>query len=144
MSLDIEPRTQTTFIGTVDASTTPTYTVFKAPAACKVVTHKIYVTATGAVVAHATNVHTSTFNRVRAASATAIATQTTDSDIAGSAAIAANVPWNVPLTSDALAQLNAGDIIQWAPTEGGAAASGDLAGAAVTVEYSLGTGAGNA
>lgn len=140
MSLDIEPRTNTVFIGAVNASTAPIYNVFKVPAGAKVRVLAIYLTNGTAVEANASTIHTSTINRLRAASATAIASQTTDSDVAASAAIAADVPWEIPLTSDALAELNAGDVLQWAPTEGGGDGSGDLTEAAITVEYALGYG----
>lgn len=142
MSLDIMPLTHTVHIGTVDASATPIYNVFKAPAGCKVRLHAIYLTNGSAIAAHASDIHTSTINRVRAGAATAIASRTTDSDVSGSAAIAADVPWAITLTSAALSELNAGDVLQWAPTEGGTAASGDLTEAAITVEYSLGYGGG--
>ena len=142
MADSVAPNIAVCNVGAVDASATPTINVFKAPSTCKAVIHAIYIVSGTGVAAHATNVHTSVFNRLRAASATAIAERTTDTDIAGSAAIVVDVPWKVTLKSAALAELNAGDLLQWAPAEGGAAASGDLTEACVFVEWSPGTGTG--
>ena len=140
--MDRTPNVSVCNVGAVDASATPVINVFKAPNACKVTVHKIYLVNGSAIAAHATNIHTSTIKRLRAAAATTIATQTTDSDVSGSAAIAADTPWEIPLSSDALGELNADDVLQWFPTEGGTATSGDLTEAAIFVEWSAGTGAG--
>ena len=142
MPTALDVRTQSIQVAAVDASATPTIFVFKAPADNKCRIHKIYLTSKTAIAAHASNIHTSTINRYRAGSATAIASRTTDSDVAGSGAIVANVPWEIPLTSAALAELNAGDFIEWAPTEGGTATSGDLTFCLLTIEYSVGYGGG--
>lgn len=142
MAVDSGHLTQTTFIGTVDASAAPVYNVFAAPANEKVRVHAISMVNGTAHAAHASDIAKSSIKRIRAAAATEIASQTNDTDVSGYAAIAADTPWNIPLLSEALAELNGGDILQWFPTEGGTATSGDLTEAAIIVEYSIGYGGG--
>lgn len=142
MPTALDVRTHSVPVASVDASGTPTIYVFKAPADNKIRIHKIYLTSKTAIAAAAANIHTSLIKRYRAGSATSIATQTTDSDVAASAAIVANVPWNIPLLSAALSELNAGDVLEWCPTEGGEATSGDLTACMMTIEYSTGYGGG--
>ena len=142
MSSEITPNVCIANIGAVDASAAPVINVFKAPAGCYVTIHKIYLVNGTAVAAHATDILTASIKRLRAAAATEIASQTVDSDVTGYAAIAADVPWEITLLSAALAELNPGDVLQYFPTEGGTATSGDLTEAAIITEWSQGTGPG--
>ena len=134
--LDIAPNVSVTFIGAVDASGTPVHNVFYAPVRCTV--RALYMVNGSAVAAHATDIATQPVNRLRAAAGTAIATQTTATGTTGYAAIAADVPYAINLISDALAILAAGDVLQWAPTEGGTATSGDLTEAAFITVWTPG------
>jgi len=129
-------------MGAVDASGTP-LAFWRAPIKC--VINSIHLVTSSAVAAHATDIHTSTVTNLGSAGSgsTTVATQTTDSDVSGSAAITAKVPWPLTLSETAAAlEVAEGDVLQIAPTEGGTATSGDLADAAYTISYYPGAGIG--
>jgi hypothetical protein len=135
--MDYQAPVNTIHIGAVDASTAPVVNVFQAPCPCTV--RAIYLVNGLAIAAHATNCHISTIKRLRAAAPTTVAAQSTCTATSGYAAIAADVPWLIPLVSNALAVLQPGDILQWMPTEV-TAAYGDLTEAAIVVIWIPGTG----
>lgn len=135
-----DPRVAVAQLGTVDPTGSPVANIFKVPAACRGTVHKLYMVNGTAHAMHATNTNTVVVNRVRAAVATQIATQTNTTGTSGAAAIAADVPWEIPLDSDALAELQAGDVLQAVFTEG--AAGMDLSEVTMFTEWSPGTGPG--
>ena len=134
----------TIYMGTVDASATP-LAFWRAPCQCLI--ESIHLLTSSAIAADAANIHTSTVtNRgVAAAGSDVVATQTTDSDVAGSAAIVAKTPWALVMSSTlANREVAAGEVLEIAPTEGGTATSGDLANASYVINYRVGTGVGYA
>lgn len=141
MATELEPRIMNGAItGTTDPTGGKNCLIGKAPAACKGRLLKVYmVTATAKSLAANNNI-TVTLNRYRAGSATAIGSQTTDSDVATGVATTAYVPWEILLTSAALSELNASDVIMATVTEG--AAGQDLTEVAFFAEWVPGTGTG--
>lgn len=139
MASEISPQVNCVYLGTVDPSGSPEYFVGKAPAACKAKLLKCYVVNATARAKHGTDYNTFTLNRIRAAVATAIGSGSTE-DIAAGTALADMVPFEITLTSEALSELNAGDVLQMVFTEG--AADLDLTECSVICEWVPGTGKG--
>ena len=141
MATELEPRIMGGAItGTVDPTGGKNYLIGKVPTACKGRLLKVYmVTATGKV-AHASNGVTVALNRYRAGSATSIGSQSTLTGVSGYVAITAYTPWEVLLTSAALSELNASDVIMATVTEG--AAGQDLTEVSFFAEWVPGTGTG--
>lgn len=138
MALDLTPQVSCAVLGSVDPTGSPEYHLFKVPAACKAVVLGVSVINATARAVHATDINTFTLNRIRAASATAIGAVSTI-DVGGTA-LEADVPLAIALTSDALSELNAGDVLQLVCTEG--AVDMDLTEVSVFVEWLCGTGIG--
>jgi len=135
-------RTATIAAGAVDASATPVF-YWRAP--CQCVIDGIYLINSAAVAAHATDIATIAVTNLGTAGAGSdvVATRTTDSDVSGSAAIAANIAWEITKsTTAANLEVAAGEVLKIAPTEGGTATSGDLADATFQIDYLVGTGIG--
>jgi hypothetical protein len=130
-----------TYIGTVDASGTPLY-FLRVPEDCVLIDCG-WITS-NAIAAHAANIHTTTVtNRGQAAAGTTVvATKTTDSGVTGYEAITAKQAWVMTPASAAVAELSGDDVLEIAPTEGGAATSGDLADATFFLVYRPGHGVG--
>jgi len=140
MGSEIAPNVTTTHIGSVDPTGGKEYFVGKAPAACRAhVLAATVITATTRA-KHASNNNTFTLNRIRAAVATAIGSGTTDSDVATSVALAADTPFVINLSSAALGELAADDVLQLVVTEG--AVGQDLTEVACAIEWVCGTGEG--
>lgn len=140
MGSEIAPNVTVTHIGSVDPTGGKEYFVGKAPAACRAHVLKAYILTATARATNADNNNTFTLNRIRAASATAIGSGTTDSDVATGAALVADTPFEVALSSAAYGELAAGDVLQMAFTEG--AVGQDLTEVAVVIEWACGTGEG--
>lgn len=140
MALDLTPNVTPAYIGAIDPSGGKEYHIFKAPAACRVRVLKVYAVTATTRAANNTNNNVFTLNRIRAASATAIGLGTTDTDTTGYASLAADVPFEIKLTSDALSELAAGDVLQVVCTEG--AGAQDLAEVTFVVEWAAGSGVG--
>jgi len=135
-------QTATIAAGAVDASATPVF-YWRAP--CQCVVESIYLVNTSAVAAHATDIATVTVTNIGTdgTGTTSVASQTTDSDVSGSAAIAAGIPWQITNSSTvADLEVAGGEVLKIAPTEGGTAGSGDLADATFQINYLVGTGVG--
>lgn len=140
---ETEPITTGMHLGTVDASGSPIFYIFKAPCAC--VIKKISIVNSTAHAAHASDICTAAVTNLGTAGAgtTAVASQTTDSDVTGYAAITAHTPWNLILsTTAANLEMKTGEVLKLAVTEGGTATSGDLAAASVHIDYVTGSGIG--
>lgn len=129
--------------GAVDASAAPVKT-WRAP--CRCVIQDISMITPTAVAAHATDIMTVVVLNLGVAGAGSdeVGRQTVDTDVAGSAATAANIPWPLILTTT-LADLEVleGEVIQVTITEGGTATSGDMsADTQVSINYLPGAGLG--
>lgn len=140
MGSEIAPNVTVTHIGSVDPTGGKEYFVGKAPAACRAHVLRAYILTATAKATHADNNNTFTLNRIRAASATAIASGTTDSDVATGAALVADTPFEMLPLSAALGELAAGDVLQLVCTEG--AVGQDLTEVACVIEWACGTGEG--
>lgn len=126
--------------GTVDPTGGKDYFIGKVPAACRGHILKAYMITATAKALHADNNVTVTLYRVRDAVATSIGSATTDDDVATAVAITADTPWEISLTSDALSELAAGDVLQAHVAEG--AVGQDLTEVSFFVEWCPGTGEG--
>jgi len=139
MPTELNPQVNNVHLGTVDPTGSPEYFVFEAPSAAKAKLLKVSVVNGTARAKHATDFNTFTLNRIRAAAATAIGSRSTE-DVAAGGALEDMVPLAITLTSEALSELNASDVLQMVFTEG--AADLDLTETAVMVEWVPGTGKG--
>lgn len=143
MAKDFEPMVNVTHIGTVDVSAAVHRNIFIAPCAC--VLKRVAIINGTAKAKDKDNNLTATVKNLGSAGTgtTTVATQSTDSDVTGSVAISADIPWELKLsTTLANLELADGDVLQLQFTEG-AAGAGDLdAEAAVIVEWVPGNGPG--
>lgn len=127
--------------GAVDASGTPEF-YFRAPA--DITLDSIYQISGDDIAADASDIATTTVTNIGddGTGTAEVGEQTTDSDVSGYAAIEDGVPWEIPIASDAVAEVSEGEVLKIAPTEGGTATSGDLTDACWVINYRVGHGVG--
>jgi len=116
---------------------------WRAPERC--VLSSITVTTSTGIAADKTNIATVTATNLGSAGAgtTVVATRTTDSDVTGSGAIVAKVPWTLINSATAAnLEIEAGDVLEIAFTEGGTAASGDMTNVTLNINTIPGAGIG--
>lgn len=135
---EIAPQVQISILGTVDPSSSPEFFVFKAPAACEAHVLKVYMLHSTDRALAAADINTVTLNRIRAAASTTIGSNSTVT--ATGTALVDMVPWEIPISSAAYGELNAGDALQLVFTEG--AIDLDIAEVSIAVEWVPGTGEG--
>lgn len=129
-------------VGDVDASAAPLY-YWTAPQ--RGVIRGLSLVNTDAVAAHATDIMTViVINRGQAgAGTTEVGRQTVDSDVTGFAAVVAKTKWPLILsTTAANLEVEEGDVLEFAITEGGTATSGDMSAVSLAVEFQPGAGVG--
>lgn len=126
-------------VGDIDASGAPIFH-WIAPMRCAL--RGISLVNTDAVAAHATDIMTAiVLNRTQ--SDVEVARQTVDSDVTGYAAVVAKTEWPLILTTTvARLELEKGDVLELAVTEGGTATSGDMSDVSWNVRYQPGSGIG--
>ena len=135
---EIDPIAVPRYIGVMDASAAPEVLVFTAPCACRIV--GIWLADGTAKTGHGTNYGTYTaYNKTTGAGAVVVASRATDTPTTDD--IVANVGWPVTL-STTLSALNMaqGECLTFKAVEAGAATSGDLVTALVSVAYVPGIG----
>jgi len=136
---DLQPQVTGANIGEVDASATPYVNIFTAPCAC--VLTGINLVQAGTLAAHATNFATCVVTNIT--DSQEVARITTETAATGVNALAPDTAEALALSSTAsYLELDKGDVLQAAFTEGGTATTGDLTEAALFVEWVPGTGAG--
>lgn len=136
---ELTPLVAGVFVGTVDASAAPTINLFVAPCKCRVV-------GVDMVVAAAKALHAADYGDYSVKNITdnvELASLSTLTGAADANALAADTAEAFTLTSTlANLELDAGDVLQFFPTEAGTATSGDLTECFVQVKWVPGTGAG--
>ena len=140
MGLDTQPLQSVTYVGALTGSNSTEVPIFTAPLACRIVSINL-VDLTG-VTAHTQNYGTATVTNkgTDGSGTTSVAARATDT--ATTDDITAFKVWALTnSTTEADLELAANEVLAFAWTEAGSGQ--DLGGAAVTVNYAHGSGAGN-